>query len=464
MYYLATTALSSNTFLLAFVCVGSVLFLLAAHRTLRLSSSRSMDHRHAPPHDEPGSVIYHYRRSLESSGTADTEKQFQIAPLRSPLDYRRFTVRINTWQREEQLQLSIAHHRGCAAVAQIQVVWCTAQGDVPAWLEALENEAEEQDDEEKEDEQVVRVATVVVERHAVNSLNERFNLLSEPPTAAVLSIDDDVLRPCLALDAAFMKWTRNPDRQLGFDARSHEIVTLENRDAAADAENNNNHNNVQTKWKYAYMSTTEKSNQYSTTLTRYSFLHRDYLRQYTTLLPQSVRDTVAEHFNCEDIAMSLWISARTGNRPPLLADFWAVKSQIKIYVPTKISGGHNHKGLRDDCMNEFADLLGLKRHNPHPLAPATLRHETLFDYGAPAHDWNRANSDAALSPALRESRSVIERWKAFDDSHDIIHELGMLRERASQQILEHGLLEKSQQWKDRFHPADEKKKTKKKVK
>ena len=282
-----------------------------------------------------------------------------------------------------------------------------------------------------------------MERHAANTLNERFAVLSEPPTSAVLSIDDDVIRPCLALDAAFAKWTRNPDRQVGFDARSHVVV----RDGGGgDA-----------RWRYAYLSTTEKANAYSLTLTRCSFLHRDYLRQYAREMPAAIRETVARHFNCEDIAMSLWISAQTGHRPPLLADLWAVKSQIKMYVPTRISGGRDHKGARDGCVDDFADLLGAKGR----LVPAELQHADLFDYGAPADDWNvpppdRAASSSSSSTALQRSLATVERWKRIEDDRErqrvLLRELGDLRTEAARDIYEQGLLEKTQPWRDRFHP------------
>ena len=425
-----TTILSCSLVVLAFF-VGSTLFFHVAHRLVgRSEEQQHQDAGHA--NKDP----WIHRRSLE------TKDKWTVSALKAPLDYQQFTVRINTWKREEQLQLSIQHHQTCTSVAQIQVVWCTDQGKVPAWLLALQNDS--------------TTPPVVVELHDANSLNERFHLLSEPLTAAILSIDDDVLRPCIALDAAFVKWTRNPDRQVGFDARSHEIVTIDHDSKS----NHENSNHDQTKWQYAYMSTTEKTNQYSTTLTRYSFLHRDYLHQYMTVLPQSIRDTVAANFNCEDIAMSLWISARTGNRPPLLADFWAVKLQIKMYVPVKISGGHNHKHMRNDCVNNFATVLGLKQHKPQPLVPVALYHDTLFEYGAMAEDWNAAPSTAALSLALQNSLAVIERWKGLDDPHQVIHELGKLRAQASHHILKQGLIEKSPQWNDRFHPDGETKKSK----
>ena len=40
----------------------------------------------------------------------------------------------------------------------------------------------------------------MVERHDVNSLNERFRVLAKVETLGVLSLDDDVLRRCAALD------------------------------------------------------------------------------------------------------------------------------------------------------------------------------------------------------------------------------------------------------------------------
>jgi hypothetical protein len=132
-------------------------------------------------------------------GAQDFPKQ-KLEPLR-PIDVDQYTIRINTWQRPEQLLLSVDHHASCPGVAQIQVVWCDKEEEPPAELYNYTN--------------------VIIERHEVNSLNERFNILSPTPTLGILSIDDDVLRPCEAIDAGFFKWTRSPDRMIGFDARVH---------------------------------------------------------------------------------------------------------------------------------------------------------------------------------------------------------------------------------------------------
>lgn len=200
-------------------------------------------------------------------------------------DYEQYTIRINTWQRPRALQASLLHHVSCPGVAQIQVVWCTAQGPVPDWLWNFHDK-------------------VVVEEHDINSLNERFRIRIRPLTAGILSLDDDVIRPCIAYDWAFRKWTLNPDRMVGFDARSHDVSTTEGN-----------------RWRYAYMSTTERSNAYSLTLTRSCFLHVNYLHWYTGHPRYDpIRAFVAEHLNCEDIGMSFLVSSLTRGQPP----YWPI--------------------------------------------------------------------------------------------------------------------------------------------
>jgi hypothetical protein len=118
-------------------------------------------------------------------------------------DFEFYTIRINTWKRNEQLLVSVDHHASCPGVAQIQVIWCDPDQEPP--LELLNHTSHK----------------VVVERHVVNSLNARFDIQFPPPTLGILSMDDDVLRPCEALDAGFFKWTQSPHRMVGFDGRLH---------------------------------------------------------------------------------------------------------------------------------------------------------------------------------------------------------------------------------------------------
>ena len=136
-------------------------------------------------------------------------------------DWNQYTIRINTWQRPEQLLASVEWHSTCPGVAQIQVVWCDPDHEPPAELLLGMNQKRYGTTDHGSD-----YDKVVLERHDENSLNERFRILIEPPTLGILSIDDDVLRPCEAIDAGFFKWTEAPDRMVGFDGRLH----VENED------------------------------------------------------------------------------------------------------------------------------------------------------------------------------------------------------------------------------------------
>jgi hypothetical protein len=149
-----------------------------------------------------------FTHTLEASSTSETlltaaRSHAQELSALEANDYEQYTIRINTWKRNEQLMISVNHHSQCDGVAQIQVVWCDKENAPP---QELINHAS---------------GKVVMEYHDVNSLNERFNILLEPPTVGVFSLDDDVLRPCMALDSGFFRWTHSPERMVGYDPRVH---------------------------------------------------------------------------------------------------------------------------------------------------------------------------------------------------------------------------------------------------
>lgn len=197
---------------------------------------------------------------------------------------------------------------------------------------------------------------------------------------------------------------------------------------------------------YGYMSTTEKSNKYSLSLPRYCFIHADYLNSYMTQLPRPIFTRVQEIFNCEDIAMSFWISRMTGGRPPLLADYWAVKSMTKLYSPETISGTKNHKKLRDACVNDFADLLGLKTM----MQKATIvhKHEHMFECGAegdkkPPPNWRLVDRNAEL-------QKKIHHWKHLAKDRQM-SEVLKLRSHMIRHAYVMGLIADTTPWKERWH-------------
>lgn len=59
--------------------------------------------------------------------------------------------------------------------------------------------------------------------------------------------------------------------------------------------------------------------------------------------------------------MSFFVSALTNGNVPLLADFWAsMPSMVKLDSEHAISETDNHKIIRDECVDRFGFLLGLK--------------------------------------------------------------------------------------------------------
>eukprot|EP00538_Stauroneis_constricta_P006605 CAMPEP_0119556306 /NCGR_PEP_ID=MMETSP1352-20130426/8306_1 /TAXON_ID=265584 /ORGANISM="Stauroneis constricta, Strain CCMP1120" /LENGTH=432 /DNA_ID=CAMNT_0007603249 /DNA_START=158 /DNA_END=1456 /DNA_ORIENTATION=+ len=315
--------------------------------------------------------------ALDHDGVDDHVVATKILTPLSDFDREFYSVRINTWKRNPQLIAAVDHIATCDGVARVQVVWCDADEQPPP--DILHHPSDK----------------VVVEYHTINNLNERFRILDPSPTLGILSIDDDILRPCEALDAGFFKWTTAPDRMIAFDSRLH----VENPGG---------------NWQYGYLSTTRAANKYSMGLTRCCFLHRDYLDWYTNDLSREIYNKVAEFFNCEDIAMTFMVSAYTDGQPPLLADCWAMQTMIKLETDAKISGTKDHKKIRDECVNAFAALLGLKNDGPNRLQRRTIlkSHDRTFQCGAGV-DEQSTLPDASSTTIERKQLLMqkMERWR-----------------------------------------------------
>ena len=64
----------------------------------------------------------------------------------------------------------------------------------------------------------------------------------DAPTLGILSLDKDVLRPCVALDAAFVRWTRHLKQMGGFDARTQVVAGDSNNEGNTREGGGNNSN------------------------------------------------------------------------------------------------------------------------------------------------------------------------------------------------------------------------------
>ena len=349
-----------------------------------------------------------------------------------PNDREKFTIRVNTWRRNEQLIVSLNHHSQCEGVAQIQVIWCDEENEPPA--EVLNHPS----------------GKVVVERHMINSLNERFNILTEDtPTLGILSMDDDVIRPCDAIDAGFFRWVANPDRLVGYDARLH-IPHFADEDDGKDQGAAPLHQKLRS-FEYGYKSATEKYNRYSLTLPRYCFVHRDYLDQYMSYMPEPILERVEEKFECEDIALSFFVSALTNGAPPLLADYWASKALIKLYSPAAISKTSGHKTVRDKCIEDFLIMLGLRTDSNIKLVIHELWHKEkpMFEFGAEPDAELFVPKEGLVSRHSRLAAKVQE-MKSMSDRDISAKVVAQMVAKAGKEAKKAGLLDGTEEWKARW--------------
>jgi glucuronyl/N-acetylglucosaminyl transferase EXT2 len=160
-------------------------------------------------------------------------------------------------------------------------------------------------------------------------------------------------------------------------------------------------------------------------------------------LPDSILKTVAKHFNCEDIAMSFMISSVTEGQAPLLADNWAMNTMLKLKVKDKISGGKDHKQVRDVCVDSFAHIFGLKDDYDTPtkkkLNTARWIRKTKPFFQCGAEEDSRRNDSYVKSQRELDFEETMKVWHSLDKA-EFIKVLGNLMSKAGQGAYQRGLL------------------------
>ncbi|CAN0060078.1 unnamed protein product, partial [Hapterophycus canaliculatus] len=157
-----------------------------------------------------------------------------------------FTVRMNTFRRNDLLKRSAEHLASCDCVEQIQVVW-SDQENPPPGMDLFTEAARRK---------------VVFEVHDTNSLNHRFNITSPVRTDGVFSTDDDLEISCSDLRFGFETWRSSQNTMVGYSPR---LVTLD----------------PQTR-RHSYRSwrVVRWNGVYNVILTKCCCLHQDHLRTY----------------------------------------------------------------------------------------------------------------------------------------------------------------------------------------
>lgn len=253
-----------------------------------------------------------------------------LVPGSAPTTRKGYTILINTWKRNDLLQISVQHYSKCARVDSIHIIW--SEPDPPS--DALYDTLSEVVDSNSK---VGTNVELVFDLNHEDSLNNRFNEIKDLKSDAIFSIDDDVIFPCNSVELAFTVWKSAPETMVGFVPRMH---WLDNSNSSA------KHYSYGGWWSVWWTGT------YSMVLSKAAFFHKKYLHLYSNQMSQYIRNYVTRNRNCEDIAMAFLIANETG-APPI----W-VKGTIFETGSTGISSLGNHDERRTQCVNDFASVYG----------------------------------------------------------------------------------------------------------
>ncbi|GJP29484.1 hypothetical protein CLOM_g16752 [Closterium sp. NIES-68] len=169
----------------------------------------------------------------------------------------------------------------------------------------------------------------------IDSLNDRFKPIRSLETEAVLMCDDDIEVHSGALRVAFERWQEEKYRLVGFFPRAHYREV-----------------NGPRKGHMTYVLTPRQ--EYSIVLTKMFLMHGDYLRAYTCIMPQRVREYVERNKNCEDITMNFVVTQLSGLPPLLMED----PTKLDYGTSSGLSSRGSHDNSRSVCMNDIAIMLG----------------------------------------------------------------------------------------------------------
>ncbi|KAF5936406.1 hypothetical protein HYC85_027535 [Camellia sinensis] len=199
-------------------------------------------------------------------------------------------------------------------------------------------------------------APISVVRHPSDSLNSRFLPRPSISTRSVLICDDDVEIDPKSIEFAFKIWTSNPNRLVGFFARSHDIDL-----------------SMRT-WIY-----TVHPDKYSIMLTKFMITKIESLYKYSCEGGKEMveaRAVVDRMRNCEDILMN-FVAAEEGSSGPVLvgaekARDWGdarnegrrqwlrreMREEEGVREVGLSSRRRDHRKRRGECIREFHRILG----------------------------------------------------------------------------------------------------------
>lgn len=180
------------------------------------------------------------------------------------------------------------------------------------------------------------------------SVNRRFSDANIMKTSALLSIDDDIRINPESLDFGFRVWENHQKQLVGFPCRC--ISKRKNIFFPK-------------KIKFSYYCDDIYSNRLI--LTGLAFLSRELISAYYSKNNKQNLNIVKKLNNCEDILMN-FVAMNISNRSSILIQ----RRWVHIYSRNGISSKHNHRKIRDFCINAFYKSF-------HKL-PLPITEESIF--------------------------------------------------------------------------------------
>lgn len=178
-----------------------------------------------------GYHLIHYKIQLVESELS--ENYISASKVKKyALNNDKFTILLSTFNRDRDLILHLDHWLQCSNVEQILVIWHNPDRDVPEFVQNTVNEynceSENVDHESWKSvfcEDCTKATCpkqrVLIKKQTTNDITNRFKIDDfDLKTAAVFSIDDDLVLDCRLVSKGFEKWKElGEDSFVGFEPR-----------------------------------------------------------------------------------------------------------------------------------------------------------------------------------------------------------------------------------------------------
>ena len=221
-------------------------------------------------------LVYKFTKNQHCSAI-NIHKYLTESPKITQSD-KKYTILINTWQRNECLIKSVKHYLSCNEVAQIRVIWSDPSNDVPHSLKALQ----------------ATEHRLIFDEYKDDKLTNRFKYNAQWITDGIFQTDDDIMFSCALLANTFKLWQLFPNYSIGFAPRHPLNDESFMRDTTQQFY----------QWDGAYSEC-----EYSLIFpTLGGFMHRKYYQMYTENDVdgwEEIKKAVDGNITAEDISMSL---------------------------------------------------------------------------------------------------------------------------------------------------------------